>query len=382
MFISLAMAEEIMKEIKSVLPFYFNIMNESGTILACTDPRRNGTRHTGTDLILKNNLNELMVERENQYPGCRMGVLLPLHFAKKIIGFVGIAGKPDTTLLYGQLIQRMVEMLVCEKFESSQRRKDEESRARFVQNLVMGNTAQLDFNVEEALMQYGLDRKGPFVVGILKHPVLEDTDSNSELLRAKQEITSRYLLSELNSRNTFAAIREDCCILITNRSRDRIHLLLTNLAEYIREMYSVPVLSVIGNSYESYLDIPRSYKEANSMLQYYESQGANGIFFYDPTVLDFITSQLSTRHRENLFRRVFQNCSAEEISDFRDFLIAYFDCDGSLNALSQKYFIHKNTVQYKIQKIQKKTGFDIRSTHDLFLLYLASSVCPVPVGKS
>lgn len=372
MLINLAMAEEIMKEIKSVLPFYFNIMNESGTILACSDPRRNGTQHAGTALIRKHNLNELMVERDNQYPGCRMGVVLPLYFAKKIIGFVGIAGKPSTTILYGRLIQRMVEMLVCEKFESSQRRKDEESREGFIWNLITGNTTQLDFNVEEALMQYELDRKGPFTVGILKRPTLEREDSNSDLLRARQEITVRYLLRELNGKSTLAAVREDCCIFLTNRTWDKIHLQLSHLAEYIREMYSFPVLAVTGNPYESYLDIPHSYKEANSMLQYYESQGTKGIFFYDPTVLDFIISQISTGHRENLSRRVFLDCSNEEIADFCDFLTTYFDCNGSLNALSQKYFIHKNTVQYKIHKIQKKTGLDIRSTHDLFLLYLAA----------
>lgn len=374
MFINLAMAEEIMKEIKSVLPFYFNIMNESGTVLACTDPRRNGTRHAGTVLILKNHLNELMVERDNQYPGCRMGVILPLHFAKKIIGFVGIAGKPSTTILYGRLIQRMVEMLVCEKFESSQRRKDEESREGFIQNLITGNTAQLDFNVEEALMQYELDRRGPFTVGILKRPIFEinDSDSNLDLLKARQEITVRYLLRELNGKHTLAAAREDCCIFLTNRTWDNIHLHLSQLAEYILEMYSFPMLAVIGNPYESYLDIPHSYKEANSMLQYYESRGTKGILFYDPTVLAFITGQISTRHRENLFHRIFSNCSPEEIEDFCDFLITYFNCNGSLNALSHKYFIHKNTVQYKIHKIEKKTGLDVRSTHDLFLLYLAA----------
>jgi DNA-binding PucR family transcriptional regulator len=43
-----------------------------------------------------------------------------------------------------------------------------------------------------------------------------------------------------------------------------------------------------------------------------------------------------------------------------------------LNHISQEYFIHKNTVQYKIQKIQSKTGLDVRVANDLFILYMAS----------
>ena len=34
-----------------------------------------------------------------------------------------------------------------------------------------------------------------------------------------------------------------------------------------------------------------------------------------------------------------------------DFLEIYFACNGSVQAISQKLFIHKNTVQYKIKKM-------------------------------
>ena len=52
------------------------------------------------------------------------------------------------------------------------------------------------------------------------------------------------------------------------------------------------------------------------------------------------------------------------------FLEIYFACNGSVQAISQKLFIHKNTVQYKIKKIADATGYDPRRLTDTVLLYL------------
>jgi carbohydrate diacid regulator len=61
------------------------------------------------------------------------------------------------------------------------------------------------------------------------------------------------------------------------------------------------------------------------------------------------------------------------MKSFSEFIIDYFTFSGSLNRLAEKLFIHKNTVQYKIQCIYKKTGFNLRVQQDLFILYLAAT---------
>ena len=58
------------------------------------------------------------------------------------------------------------------------------------------------------------------------------------------------------------------------------------------------------------------------------------------------------------------------MDEMLDFLEIYFACNGSVQAISQKLFIHKNTVQYKIKKIADATGYDPRRLTDAVLLYL------------
>ena len=61
----------------------------------------------------------------------------------------------------------------------------------------------------------------------------------------------------------------------------------------------------------------------------------------------------------------------EKINSITNFLNVYFEENGAINMISQKLFIHKNTVQYKIQKVIKQTGYDPRKTEDGLKLLLA-----------
>ena len=50
----------------------------------------------------------------------------------------------------------------------------------------------------------------------------------------------------------------------------------------------------------------------------------------------------------------------------------YFQEDGDLNRCARRSFVHRNTVQYHIDRLKKKTGYDLRIPKDSLLLYLAA----------
>lgn len=55
----------------------------------------------------------------------------------------------------------------------------------------------------------------------------------------------------------------------------------------------------------------------------------------------------------------------------RKILKIYFDNNLSLKDTSDKLFIHKNTLQYKLNKIKNITGYDPRVFKDALKLYMA-----------
>ena len=49
----------------------------------------------------------------------------------------------------------------------------------------------------------------------------------------------------------------------------------------------------------------------------------------------------------------------------------YYQNDRSVAQAAEKLYIHKNTLQYKLNNIYTKSGFNPRNFEDAVLLYLA-----------
>ncbi|MDR0653991.1 MAG: PucR family transcriptional regulator ligand-binding domain-containing protein [Synergistaceae bacterium] len=54
-----------------------------------------------------------------------------------------------------------------------------------------------------------------------------------------------------------------------------------------------------------------------------------------------------------------------------DTLIAYFGSNNGLEETAWKLFVHKNTVKYRLQRIKKLTGLDVKNFNDAMKLYMA-----------
>ena len=54
-----------------------------------------------------------------------------------------------------------------------------------------------------------------------------------------------------------------------------------------------------------------------------------------------------------------------------DLLKVYFSTDMSLKDTSEKLFLHKNTLQYKLNRIEKLTGYNPRMFSGAVRLFLA-----------
>ncbi|HZK70903.1 MAG TPA: helix-turn-helix domain-containing protein, partial [Clostridia bacterium] len=176
----------------------------------------------------------------------------------------------------------------------------------------------------------------------------------------------------LDNNLILAANKKNYSVFISNYSINNLQNILSELFTSIQDQYDFSLFGVIGSPCKDYIEIPKHYKEAQSMFYYLDSQKKIGIHHYNPANLNFIIDSMSETHRENLNTKVFHMCNVSEVLEYKSFIIEYYKCNGSLKHLSQENFIHKNTVQYKIQKVLSKTGFDMRVTNNLFILYIAS----------
>ena len=373
MYLNSALAKEIISEISEVINENINIIDEKGLILASTDPERINTIHEGARLIIQSNLKQLIVEKDDDYPGCKKGTNLPIRFASEVIGVVGITGEPSETIKYGQIIQKMTEMIVYEKFKSSEAFGDKQEFNLLIHDLIHGNFKTPLGDIETRLRRNGIAENGLFTVCVIKNTAVIPQMEDELLQRVRIDRLEQEIIEAVSSRKTHVSFNGELFVVIAECDSEALCKRLSKIVDNLNQQKDISLRCAVGNEYQGYTNIYKSYDEALNILNFFDGE-QTGILKFSTLMLDFTLNQLPGMHKQNLIKQVFMNCSEDQQDDFCEFIISYVKANGSLNKLSDKYFAHKNTIQYKIQKIERVTGFDLRKSVDMFILYMAA-VC-------
>ena len=54
-----------------------------------------------------------------------------------------------------------------------------------------------------------------------------------------------------------------------------------------------------------------------------------------------------------------------------DTLTCYYECDGRMELVAERMHTHRNTIKYRLHRLQELTGLDLKNPKDNFKLYLA-----------
>jgi carbohydrate diacid regulator len=366
-------AKEIIKEISPFIPYDLNLMDGQGLILASTNPGRIGTHHDGAKKLIGSGEKQLIVRWDGEYEGCKEGVNLPIYYAGLVIGVVGITGNPQETIKYGQIIQKMTEMMVYENLDASQKLQKENTNFLYMNDVIHGNWENSLFNLEEWMNQSGLQSHGPFTVCVFA--LREETRSSNahDIQKVRESIIKNFLVSSLRNKQIICASDGEHYICLGNRNSHAMKDLLSMLGEELLRQYSISLLGTIGNTYQDLLDIPKSYREAVLIQRHFANEKA-GIYCFENIVLELVFQQIPDIYKKNISEQVFRNCTMQDVKEHKELISSYIACNGSLKRIAEQHFIHKNTVQYKLHKITRLTGLDPRNYKDLLLLHLACLV--------
>ena len=132
----------------------------------------------------------------------------------------------------------------------------------------------------------------------------------------------------------------------------------------------------VGMPVETLRDISKSYREANLALT------IGGIFKptedimrYDNLGLGRLIYQLPPTLCQMFLDEVFEDKSYEQLDqEIINTIDTFFECDLNGSETSRKLFVHRNTLVYRLDKVQKITGLDVRTFEDAVLFKLASMV--------
>ncbi len=118
----------------------------------------------------------------------------------------------------------------------------------------------------------------------------------------------------------------------------------------------------IGTVVDNIKDLARSYKEAQVALEVgkvFDTE--KSINSYENLGIGRLIYQLPTTLCEMFLQEVFKNGSLESLD--RETLLtiqSFFENNLNVSETSRKLFVHRNTLVYRLEKIRKLTGLDLR----------------------
>ena len=132
----------------------------------------------------------------------------------------------------------------------------------------------------------------------------------------------------------------------------------------------------IGTVVSNVKDLARSYREAQIALEVgkvFEDDKA--IISYDNLGIGRLIYQLPTTLCEMFLSEVFKNDSLEALDSETLFTIQkFFENNLNISETSRKLFVHRNTLVYRLEKIKKITGLDIREFDHAIIFKVALMV--------
>lgn len=141
-----------------------------------------------------------------------------------------------------------------------------------------------------------------------------------------------------------------------------IEKIARQIADTLNSEFYVKVSISIGTVVDNIKDLARSYKEAQVAFEVgkvFDTE--KNIVSYENLGIGRLIYQLPTTLCEMFLQEVFKNGSLDSLD--RETLMTiqcFFENNLNVSETSRKLFVHRNTLVYRLEKIRKLTGLDLR----------------------
>ncbi|MDM8301980.1 CdaR family transcriptional regulator [Collinsella tanakaei] len=356
-------AETIVTTLKDVINHEINLFDTTGTIIASTVRSRIGTGHDGARLAIRTK-QTVAINDEHEFRGAKHGINVPVVFNDSVVAVIGITGERAEVEPLGNVIKKMTEILIRENWDLV---VQYDQRAR-VSNLV--SMLKLKHHDDELVAYYGsilridLNRPRIAIVGRADfgEDEIPDYDSIYSMLHARfQQLKTSF----------FAISEREVCLFVDERDERAVSSLLEGIREDAKRTLRKSIRFGIGMAAESSSDYWRSYDEACRALEWIEFSNDTYVGRYDSMDLGLIVSSVPREEAERLVDHVFHGLSDDEIDAFQVVFEAYSRHNGSIVHCADELFLHKNTLQNRLNKIADKTGYNPRKLPGFAVLTMA-----------
>lgn len=362
------LAQEIVDRTMKILGKNINVMDRNGVIVGSGDRSRIGHIHGGAIAALKENRMVEIDERSaEKLKGVKMGVNMPFHFLGETVGVIGITGDPNDIREYAELVKMAAEMVLQQSFLLEQMQWKQRLKEELVHQLIYDDHIEEQIFLERT-KALGVQWSFPRVVMVLEIPHEPVQQVNHPLL---QSLTYEWEAEDVAA---FTSPSEIVVLKSMIHPEGDIGSMIAKMEKILQN--GVKGKAGIGPDCLNIQEIKQSYKMAKRAIAVGKKMNPERhVFHYKEVEFEILLSEAGrlplVKRALEFYDRLLEQ---DETGELQETLHIYIQEKGELNKTAQKLFIHRNTLRYRLEKIQKLTGKDPHNIKDLLQLYTALMV--------
>ncbi len=241
-------------------------------------------------------------------------------------------------------------------------------RSNFIKNIILDNILPGDIYIKARELYFNSDvSRTVIIIRTLEASDVSIYDIVQNLFPDK---TKDFIIS-INE-NDIALVKETA----QGIEPKVIEKMASTIADTISGEFYAHVVIAIGTTVNNLKDLARSFKEAQAALEVgkvFDTEKT--IVSYDNLGIARLIYQLPTTLCESFLKEVFKRGSIENLDQETLFTIQrFFENNLNVSETSRKLFVHRNTLVYRLEKIKKITGLDLREFDHAIVFKIALMV--------
>lgn len=342
----------VVHQMRDTIGRVIGVIDENSTIVACSELSRIETNSDFFTIELGDSHDVFIRDGYTYKP---FGVHVKPDYA------VFIEGTDDQAAKYASILAislSRIKQYYDEKYD----------RNNFVKNIILDNVLPGDITLKARELHFNADiSRVVFLISIVSANEVSAYDVIQNLFPDKNKDFV------FNITETEIVLVKEIKAGIDNKDLEK---LARSISDTLSGEFFTKVNVGIGTPVTGIKDLARSFKEAQIAIE------VGKVFDTDKTIVSYdnlgiarLIYHLPTTLCETFLKEVFKKGSIESLDHETLFTIQrFFENNLNVSETSRKLFVHRNTLVYRLDKIKKLTGLDLREFDHAIIFKIALMV--------
>ena len=332
--------QSVIIQLKEISERTFGVMDTEGCVVSCTDMSMLGERWPDAALKVSNAADGMLTYNQK----CFKAIVGNSNYFEYAVFCTGD----------DQAARDFCAMAFIALNNAKTYYEEKHDRGTFVKNIIMDNILPGDIYIRAKELHFSTD--APRAVFLIRQVGHGDVSTVDVLAGMFPDKLQDFVLS-INEMD-IAVVKQ----ISSSTTSEELERIAGIIEETLKNELRIKTVIGIGTVAEHLRELADSYKEAQTAIEVgkvFDTE--KSIMHYENLGIGRLIYQLPTTLCEIFLSEVFKKNSIDSLDQETLFTInKFFENNLNVSETSRKLFVHRNTLVYRLEKIKKLTGLDLR----------------------